>query len=193
MYTRKSAGYRPPRGNESTIARLASYFPRLVKEEDLDVLEDQWQDLLYSKESLKSLSHKVTSFWQDLRTVRDGNNREKFAVLSKFMCDLLSLPHSSACVERVFSQVNMIKSKHANRLQADTVADRLLAKQALSRQEVACYEWEPSSVLVNDVKTGKFHQRYIERTSTSGQATLHSWKPGNASSETEEPLQVFLQ
>lgn len=184
-----------PQRSVKSIARLASYFPRLVKEDDLDVLEDQWQDLLYSKESLKSLSHKVTSFWQELRTVRDGNNREKFEVLSKFMCGLLALPHSSACVERVFSQVNMIKSKQANRLQADAVADRLLAKQALSRQEVACYEWEPSSVLVNDVKTGKCHQRYTQRTSsTSGQATqLHSCEPNIASSEAEEPLQVFLQ
>lgn len=89
----------------------------------------------------------------------------------------------------------MIKSKQANRLQADAVADRLLAKQALSRQEVACYEWEPSSVLINDVKTGKCHQRYTQRTSsTSGQATqLHSCEPNIASSEAEEPLQVFLQ
>jgi len=84
-----------------SIAELAVHFPTLVKEEDLDVLEDQWQDLLSVKESLRDVNDKATSFWQEIRTVKDGNNHVKFNVLSDLMCGLLALPHSSACVESV--------------------------------------------------------------------------------------------
>lgn len=156
-----------PKRSVKSIAELAVHFPTLVKEEDLDVLEDQWQDLLSAKESLRGMNDKATSFWQEILTVKDGNNHVKFDLLSKLMCGLLALPHSSACVERVFSRVNIIKTKQTNRLQADAIADRLLAKQAISRQEVVCYEWKPSSLLISDVKTGKCHQRYIMRTSQS--------------------------
>lgn len=120
-----------PKRSVKSIAELAVHFPTLVKEDDFDVLQDQWQDLLSAKESLRGFDEKATVFWQEIRSVKDGNNHIKYDVLSKLMCGLLALPHSSACVERVFSQVNMIKTKH--RLQADAIADRLLAKQAISR------------------------------------------------------------
>ena len=63
---------------------------------------------LYAKGSLQNLNKKATAFWCELRSVKDGHGQAKFGQLSKFMCSLLALPHSSACVERVFSQVNLI-------------------------------------------------------------------------------------
>lgn len=83
----------------------------LVKDDELDVLQDQWTDLLYAKETVKNLNENATTFWSELKTVKDGNNEPRFACLSKFMCGLVALPHSSACVERVFLQLNMIKTK----------------------------------------------------------------------------------
>lgn len=176
-----------------SIAELAMHFPTLVKEKDLDDLEDQWQDLLSAKESLRGVNDKATSFWQEIRTVKDGNNHVKFNVLSDLMCGLLALPHSSACVERVFSTVNIIKTKQTNRLQVDAIADRLLAKQSISRQEVPCYKWKPSPLLISDAKTGKCHQRYIKRSNRSEQATLHSWEPDSGPDADDSPLQIFLQ
>lgn len=105
-----------PRRNKDSIIKIALYFPTLVNEEELDILEDQWKDLLYVKESLNNLSESATTFWLELRSVKDGNNEPKFNLLSRFMCNLLALPHSSACVGRVFSQLNMVKTRQRNRL-----------------------------------------------------------------------------
>lgn len=44
--------------------------------------------------------------------VTDGNDQPKFSLYSHLMWGLLVLPHSSSCVERVFSQVDMIKSNY---------------------------------------------------------------------------------
>lgn len=144
------------------ITSLAVHFPMIVKEEELDALEDEWQSLMYAKETVQSLTQTPTSFWSELQKVKDGSNEMKFGVLSRLMCGLLALPHSSACVERVFSQVNIIKTKQSNRLLATTVANRLLAKQAIARQGVKCFDWEPSTRLLGDVKSGVCHQRYVE-------------------------------
>ena len=121
------------------------------------------EDLLYAKEALRNLNESATTFWTELKSVKDGNNELKFDCLSKIMCGLLALPHSSACVERVFSQLNMIKTKQTNRLCVSTSSNRLLAKQAISRQEIPCYQWQPSTSLIRDVKSGQCYRRCAER------------------------------
>ena len=84
-----------------SIAKLAVHFPTVIKEEDLDRLQDEWKDLLHFKETMKNMSDSATTFWLELPIVKDGNNHPKFSLLSNFMCCLLALPHSSACVERI--------------------------------------------------------------------------------------------
>ena len=172
------------------IAKLAYHFPVLVNEVDLDKLQDQWQDLLYAKEHLQHLSQNATSFWHELKSVKDSNNEAKFNLLSNFMCALLALPHSSACMERIFSKVNMIKTPRTNKLLVSTIANRIHAKQAIASREVKCYEWEPSQSLINDLKTGDCHKRYVERTKNIEVATFH---PAEVSDSEDESLPIFLQ
>ena len=45
------------------------------------------------------------------------------------MVKLMSLPHSSACVERIFSQVNLMKTKTRNSLNTETLIGMLHAKR----------------------------------------------------------------
>ena len=97
--------------NHDSLLKLALYFPTLVEENYLDQLEDEWKGLLYAKESLKSFSELATSFWLELKTVKDGNNELRFPLLSKFMCSMLALPHSSACVERTFFATEYFENK----------------------------------------------------------------------------------
>ena len=79
------------------------------------------------------------------------------------MTNLSCLPHSSACVERIFSQVNNIKTRKTNSLKAQTVADRILAKQSITKNNSDCTNWEPSKALVSDVEKGITSAKYIKR------------------------------
>ena len=90
-------------------------------------------------------------------------NQPSFQLLSDFFVHLTVLPHSSAAVERVFSQVNCIKNKKTNRLTVTSVRNKLLAKQAVSRQGFNCTTWQPSASLVKDVVDGTCSQRYTQR------------------------------
>ena len=102
------------------------------------------------------------AFWLGLKQITDANERPKFDVLCDLMCSLLALPHSSACVERVFSQMNLLKTKQTNRLLGETLSNRMLAKQAVSKRGV-CHSWKPSKLLLEDMHEGRCRQRYIAR------------------------------
>lgn len=184
-----------PQRNMKSISQLAVHFPMLVKEEDLDKLQDQWRDLLYTRSSLEKISKQATTFWSELKNVKDGNNICKFGLLSQFMCSLLALPHSSASVERIFSQLNLIKTNKTNRLHVATAANRILAKQAISRQDVPCYNWEPSRSLIDDLKNGKCHQRYENRLKETRKMELATFSGDAAADDDDDNLSrdIFLQ
>jgi Domain of unknown function (DUF4371) len=147
-----------------SIIPLAAHFPNLVPEDMLDTLQNQWRSLYFAKEAFGHIAHyDLPNFWIAVGAVTDGNDQRKFGILSDFMCNLLSLPHSSACVERIFSQVNVIKTKQANKLKCRTVADRILAKQAIAQKNQECHSWIPPNTLVEDVIEGRCHARYIRR------------------------------
>ena len=90
-----------PQRKIKSIIKLASQFPQLVKEEDLDDLDDQWQSLLHARSSTENLNLSPCSFWAELGDIKDGTNKSKFGILSNFMCNLLALPHSSAAIKLI--------------------------------------------------------------------------------------------
>ena len=76
---------------------------------------------------------------------------------------MTSLPHSSACVERIFSQVNTVKTKKTNKLKANTTRDRILAKHHLTKGNSSCLTWQPSKAFLKDFENGGARKRYSER------------------------------
>ena len=86
----------------------------------------------------------VLEYWHNLGLVKDGQDNLKFFLLSYFMTTMTVLPHSSAAVERIFSQINRMKTKSTSSLEPETVKNRLLAKQSITRKNQTCCWWEPT-------------------------------------------------
>ncbi|GFO05167.1 hypothetical protein PoB_003167200 [Plakobranchus ocellatus] len=150
-----------PSRSLQSLTKLATKFPRLIPPEELDQLDDEWRAILYSRDKLQSCVNKTpVEFWISVGKITDGFGELKFTVVSKLMKALLVLPHSSACVERVFSEVNLVKTPTTN---GPTVANRLLARQHLRRNEKNCHTWTPSKELLNSVQSGQCHSRYTTR------------------------------
>ena len=55
---------------------------------------------------------------------------------------VLSLPHSNADVERLFSQVGIVKTKLRNRMRISTLNSILAIKYGLKRHGQCCYQYE---------------------------------------------------
>jgi len=77
-------------------------------------------------------------FWIKLSNLQMGNQDYPFVHLANFALKALSLPHSNAGCEKIFSKVNLIKVKTRNRLNTDTIQACLFASQEIQIKNNTC-------------------------------------------------------
>ncbi|XP_068232268.1 SCAN domain-containing protein 3-like [Palaemon carinicauda] len=111
-----------------SVAPLASKFPNIVNENDLNSIDREWRLLRNTEMNAKS-DISAWEFWMEVKHMKKGDDTPLFPLLGNFMVKLLTLPHSSSCVERIFSQVNLMKTKTRNSLNTETLIGMLHAKR----------------------------------------------------------------
>lgn len=111
-----------------SIAPVVANFPNLVAETSINEIDSEWR-LLRNTELNVEMAGSAYTFWQNVANLKKGDNTPMFPLLANFMKRLLCLPHSSASVERVFSQVNLMKTKVRNSLNTETLNGMLHAKK----------------------------------------------------------------
>ena len=97
----------------------------------------------------------------------------------------MALPHPSACIERVFSQVNLVKTKQTNKLLCETVSNRYLAKQTVAK-DGGCHKFKPNKSLIDDVREGRCRQRYEKTLEVRNQDSTLSIHAYNLDAEVVE-------
>lgn len=93
-----------------SLLPLVRLLPRIVQENDnsIQVIDDQWRRLPMAKVRLPSdicTVKKLDQFWSLIWDFRSEGGIAEFKELATFALSALSLPHSNADCERVFSQV----------------------------------------------------------------------------------------
>ncbi|KAB0790114.1 hypothetical protein PPYR_15565, partial [Photinus pyralis] len=121
----------------SSIAPLAAHFPNLISENDLQKLDNEWRLLGNTKLNVDP-DVSIEEFWNTVENMRYGDDSPMFPVLTKFVFDILIFPHSSANVERTFSDVNLLKTNRRNKLSTSSIVGNLHAKTYLRRRNATC-------------------------------------------------------
>lgn len=122
------------------VAEVLGYTP-----EQIEKVESQWRNLSYVK---WHDNQSTVSLWTEVGRYRDASDINPFQELYDLAISILSLPHSNAEVERLFSQLNIVKSKLRNRLNTTSVSALLTVRCGLRRLEKCCYSYElPESVV----------------------------------------------
>lgn len=98
-----------------TLAHL-SKMPYLIT--DLNALDKEWRSLLNMSNKLETKD--VVNYWKTICEKRRGDESLAYQEINKLVSYLLILPHSSASVERIFSAINLNKTKTRNRLNSET-------------------------------------------------------------------------
>lgn len=107
-------------------------FYRPVVGNKAPIIESEYRQLVQSMNEIKSIDRDdIEYFWKKINKICSGSGEPLFNNVCRFVFDILCLPHSSAEVERVFSMVNIIKTKLRNRLHVKTVEAVLLSKDLL--------------------------------------------------------------
>ena len=148
----KSLAFLNPETINSTatteVIRVASKFPNIITGTELNKLDDEWRELQFMDPSdlpeFSSRRKDVVTFWGNLGKMTDTSGESRFPTISKLSKSLLSLPHSNADVERIFSQVTLIKTKTRNKLKTETLDALILVKQGLPCN---CIEFKPDTAM----------------------------------------------
>ncbi|XP_018571105.1 uncharacterized protein LOC108910845 [Anoplophora glabripennis] len=87
-------------------------------------------------------------FWFELYSMKNSDDEKVFHNLCYFVFNIISLPHSSAAAERIFSTLNLVKTKTRNRLLPETCNAILLSKELINSTNTDCRNWDPDKTLL---------------------------------------------
>jgi hypothetical protein len=136
-----------------TIAPAAAYFQDRIKV-DVEELENEFRHLQNS--TAFNFNDEPLKFWLNIARAIRGDNSSMFPELSTFVRFILTLPHSTAAVERVFSVITNNKDKKRNRLQEDTLSAILLGKALLKREGKSCFSFSAPTAMINLHKSSMY-------------------------------------
>lgn len=85
----------------------------------------------------------------------------KFYELAMFALSTMSLPHSNACCERIFSKVNRVKAKPRNKLVTDTVAATIMASECI-KNKGCCYNFKPGKEMLDMMTSNNLYPKHID-------------------------------
>lgn len=134
-------------GTIGSIANVAARFPNVLPAEKIQQLDQEWRDLILDDE-ISNLADTCASspaeeFWAKVVV------NEKYRNLGTFVKAMLCLPVSNADCERVFSQVNLIKTKHRNRFSTEGVASVIFVKDGIKSNAGSWDEFEPTRSMLD--------------------------------------------
>lgn len=112
---------------------------------NIDKIINQWKNIHVINWINKN--HTV-KFWCEVRLYRDASGENPFKELADLAFKFLVLPHSNAEVERLFSQMSLVKNKTRNRMLNPTLTAILGIRAGLKRMKKDCATYEvPSNVI----------------------------------------------
>lgn len=132
------------KGSSASIIPLAMHFPNLLTEKDYQKLDSEWR--LLRNTEIQNFSDNGEEFWVSVLKEKYNDGTSMFGTVSKFAIQLLSLPHSSANVERLFSQINLIKTNSRNLISSASLSGLLHTKEYLNGK--SCYNLPISKELL---------------------------------------------
>lgn len=108
-----------------------------------DICDKESADLEWRKLGLEGLFSEeldVSQFWKQQVSLKDDDGNQKYPNLSKVVGCALALPHSNAAVERVFSQVSLIKTDLRNSLKTASLVSLLHVKNGLHTAGISAHQ-----------------------------------------------------
>jgi len=134
-----------------TLAHLSVKMPHLIT--DLNALDREWRSIINM--SNKPESKDVINYWKTICEQKKGDEKLAYPEINKLVSYLLTLPHSSACVERIFSAINLNKTKTRNRLGTETLSGILHTKRLINENGKNCFNFHVASNVL------KYHSKMM--------------------------------
>lgn len=121
----------------SSIKYLSSLLN--YSDEELDKLESEFS--LYQNEIFTfDENERIDAIWNEISLIKSENGQLKYAVLSNLMKTVLTVPHSNAATERVFSIIRKNVNELRPNLGTENLNSILVEKLKILSDKNLCYE-----------------------------------------------------
>ncbi|KAH7956289.1 hypothetical protein HPB52_007891 [Rhipicephalus sanguineus] len=111
---------------------------------DIGLLDTQYRPLCLLP--WKNVSNKdIASFWVEVLDFTDASGEACFKELAEFALSLLAMPLGNADVERVFSRMNIVKSRLRNRMKNEMLSAILHVRYGLRLRGACCRDFQPTA------------------------------------------------
>jgi len=123
---------------------------------EIKKIDSQWKKITIITWNDSNTS--ATSFWAEVNNFKDASNTNPIKELSNFALTVLSCPWSNAEVERVFSSINIIKSKARNKMGTLLLTSLLQIRSGLKRHNKCCHNFKLPSEVVKHIGTNSIYK-----------------------------------
>jgi len=135
----------------------------LLTEMNIDPLQITLIEMEYNKLHLVKWNniHHTVHFWGEVYKYRDAAGENPFKNIAEIALLFLVLPISNAEVERIFSQLNLIKNKTRNNLSLNMINSILCVRYGLKRHGKCCHDYELPEKILKIIGTNEaYPQKY---------------------------------
>lgn len=143
-----------------TISTAITNFSNLMENGNIQDIDNEWRMLLSSDDLINinvNENTDVTEFWENVSNVKFGSGEYKYRKLTKFVFNLMCLPHSSANVERIFSLINLNKTPLRNKLKTNTLEKLLFTKSCVNNSG-NCYNFKIGNELLKKMTSKALYE-----------------------------------
>ena len=149
--------------NPRSLAIICQKLPYLSNAVDTNNLDVEWR--LHALDEKVSEDLPFNEYWLAIRNAKIPTGEAKYPNLIKFITILFSLPFANAAVERVFSQLKLVKTDHRNSLKSTSLVSLLQSKMSLKNRHVTAASLKPSKdvlQLAKDMQSNATENQVIE-------------------------------
>lgn len=129
---------------------------------NIDAIESQWRQLgsfkyneLITDTPINDIS--MVKFWIHLSQITTASGDHKFDELCQFALKIISLPISNAVVERVFSIMNVTKTKIRNRMGQQMLVALIRIKIHNQVKKICCNTFTPTANMLKEFNTKMYN------------------------------------
>lgn len=158
-------------GKDNSISELAKELGYNAC--DIDKILNQWHNICFVQ---WKNTNDVIKFWLEVDEYRNAAGINVFGELVDLAISALTLPHSNAGIERIFSVMSIVKNKLRNRMAGPLLNAIIFIRNRLKVTNVKCYNYElPKDVIAAIGKNTKYSfKNEPQRTTSSASASASS-------------------
>ncbi|XP_058847956.1 uncharacterized protein LOC117412816 isoform X2 [Acipenser ruthenus] len=141
-----------PYGDPKEQDKLSEEFLDYQLMEEKDIPRSIWEQAV-SRVSEQEVYHRMDKVWAHMATIKSPvTGMPKLPMLSKVAQLILTLPHSNADAERVFSMIGLNKTDTRNALALEGTLSSIMTIK-MSGMEPNCFKYEPPAEVIKASKS----------------------------------------